>query len=95
MRGFWIAGIVSTFMLGACTTGPMPDGESVSTSVPISEESAFAADFGMLADLVGTANQVRQTQSAASRLIIPNGTGIWAVRFWSIDTCWRMALMAV
>ena len=54
MRGFWIAGIVSTFMLGACTTGPMPDGESVSTSVPISEESAFAADFGMLADLVGS-----------------------------------------
>ena len=67
MRGFWIAGIVSTFMLGACTTGPMPDGESVSTSVPISEESAFAADFGMLADLVGTRWYGEPSQADADR----------------------------
>ncbi|WP_339797636.1 hypothetical protein [uncultured Hyphomonas sp.] len=67
MRGFWIAGIVSTFMLGACTTGPMPDGESVSTSVPISEESAFAADFGMLADLVGTRWYGEPSQADAER----------------------------
>ena len=51
---FQVAGALSVVLLGACAATDSLEALPVSTGAPVIEESAFAKDFGMLADLAGT-----------------------------------------